>query len=253
MHPHTRNVIDQFTRQAVPFSKLPGHADANRLLIEQANIGPDDEVLDVACGPGLLVCAIAPHARHVTGIDLTPAMIERARALQAEQGLANVDWQVGDATPLPFPEARFDVVLTRYSLHHFLDPEHALAEMVRVCRRGGRVLVADLILPPEKAEHYDVMEKLRDPSHVRLLREDELPSLIAGVGLCEVRRSGYQFDMSLDTLLKGSFPNPGDGEKVRALFEADVDVDRLGLGARASGDDVLFSYPITVVVGKKSA
>ena len=77
-------ILDQFTRQAVPFSEMHARDDAgiHRLLIETADIGPEDEVLDVACGPGLVACEVARVARHVTGVDLTRAMIEQAEARQ---------------------------------------------------------------------------------------------------------------------------------------------------------------------------
>src|ERR1700678_1498283 len=77
-------ILDQFTRQAAPFSEVHRRHDAGiqRLLIDTADIGPEDEVLDVACGPGLVACEVAKLARHVTGVDLTPAMIEEAEARQ---------------------------------------------------------------------------------------------------------------------------------------------------------------------------
>src|SRR5215472_17669996 len=89
-------ILDQFTRQAVPFAEMPAHSNdqANRLLIDLARVGPEDTVLDVACGPGLVACTLAEVARHVTGIDLTPAMLEQARARQRARGLANLTWLV---------------------------------------------------------------------------------------------------------------------------------------------------------------
>ena len=242
-------IIDQFTKQAIHFAKLPGHAAADQLLIEMADAQPEGDVLDVACGPGLVACAFAPHVRQVTGIDLTPAMIDQARALQAKRELANVEWHVGDVTTLPFPAGRFDVVLTRYSLHHFVDPQAVIAEMIRVARPGGRILLADLVLPPEKAAAYDQVERWRDPSHVRVLSQAELQSLVSG--LTNVRFSGYQFELRLEQLLAGSFPNPGDAERVRQAFEADVGMDRLGVGARRVDGSVQIAYPIAVVVGTR--
>jgi ubiquinone/menaquinone biosynthesis C-methylase UbiE len=146
---HAREVVDQFSRQAVFFAKLPGHEEATPLLLRMAGVAAADEVLDVACGAGAVACAAARMARQVTGIDLTPAMIERAAALQAELGLTNLAWYVGDVARLPFAADRFDVVLTRYSLHHLLQPSEMLAEMVRVCKPSGCVAVADLVLPPD--------------------------------------------------------------------------------------------------------
>src|SRR5262245_3882492 len=127
-------VVEQFTLQAPSFARLPGHEEATRLLLDVAGVGPESVVLDVACGPGMVACAAAQLARRVTGIDLTPAMLEQARALQAKLGLTNVEWRVGEAANLPFDDAAFDVVLTRYSAHHVADPDLVFAEMLRVAR-----------------------------------------------------------------------------------------------------------------------
>src|SRR5437667_10514572 len=116
MTTHKDSILDQFTRQAVPFTTAPSIKDeaALRLLVESSGAGPDDTVLDVACGGGLVVCAFARVVRHATGIDLTPAMIERARALQAERGLGNVTWRLGDVLPLPFAGGSFSLVTSRF-------------------------------------------------------------------------------------------------------------------------------------------
>ncbi len=253
MNEHIRQVVDQFSKQAVYFAKLPGHEEATQLLIRMAQVAAADEVLDVACGPGTVACAAARVARQVTGIDLTPAMIERAAALQVELRLPNMEWHVGDVAHLPFQADQFDVVLTRYSLHHFLQPAEVLAEIVRVCKPSGRVVVADLVLPPEKVAAYDRMERLRDPSHVRVLTEAELRGLLTAVGLVDLRWSGYLFELELEALLQASFPRSGDASRVRTLIEGDVGVDDLGIGVRRFGDAVRFAYPIAVVAGIKPA
>ena len=223
------------------------------MLMRMAGITATDEVLDVACGAGSVACAVARVARRVTGIDLTPAMIERAAALQAELSLVNLSWCVGEVARLPFPGDRFDVVLTRYSVHHFLRPIAVLAEMARVCKPLGRVVVADLVLPREKVAAYDRMERLRDPSHVRVLTEPELEESLAAVGVVDLRWSGYRFELELGALLEASFPRPGDADRVRALIEADIEVDNLGIGAHRLGASVWLAYPIAVVAGIKAA
>src|SRR5215210_4453912 len=104
-------VVDQFTRQATPFASSAAmrDEDALRLLVEFSGAGRDDTVLDVACGPGLVVAAFAKLCRHAAGIDLTPAMIEKAREHAAALNLTNVDWHVGNVLPLPFPDSTFSV------------------------------------------------------------------------------------------------------------------------------------------------
>jgi ubiquinone/menaquinone biosynthesis C-methylase UbiE len=248
---HAQQIVDQFSRMTVYFAKLPGHEEATQLLIRMAETTAADAVLDVACGAGAVACAAAQTARQVTGIDLTPSMIERATALQAELGLTNLAWHIGDSARLPFRSDQFDVVLTRYSLHHFLQPADVLAEMTRVCKPLGRITVADLVLPEEKVAAYDRMERLRDPSHVRVLTEAELRGLMTAAGLVDLRWAGYLFELELEALLQASLPRPGDLSRVRKLIERDVGVDHLGIGAQRCGAAVRFAYPIAIAVGIK--
>jgi ubiquinone/menaquinone biosynthesis C-methylase UbiE len=250
---HRAAILDQFSRQAVPFSQQQAHSKESflNLLIEMSGVGPEDTVLDVACGPGLVACAFAGKAKHVTGIDLTPAMIARAQEIQREQGLTNLTWQLGNVLPLPFPDGAFSLVVTRYTFHHFLDPKAVFAEMVRVCRPGGRVLVADTVMAPEKREFYDLEEKLRDPSHTRTLTPAEFLQMAADLGLRELKTQYIQSERNLEAHLKASFPNPSDLEKIRQIFRDDIGKDALGLGAHWQGGQIHFAYPIIVLVGRK--
>jgi ubiquinone/menaquinone biosynthesis C-methylase UbiE len=125
------------------------------MIVDAAQPVPRDTVLDVACGPGLVVCAFAPYAGRITGIDMTPAMLDRARKLATEQGVRNVDWHQGDV--LPYAVESFTIVVTRYSFHHLLDPAAALREMVRVCAAKGRIVVVDASAPedPDQAAEFN--------------------------------------------------------------------------------------------------
>ena len=162
---HTKSIIRQFTLQAIPFSQMPADSrvEALRLYCELSQVSDEDTVLDVACGPGLVACEFAAIARQVTGIDITPAMIEQAEKLQKERGLTNLTWQVSDVTTLPYGDASFSLVFTRFSFHHFIDPLAVFREMMRVCICGGRVVVVDVALSPDKLVAYNRMEKLRHP------------------------------------------------------------------------------------------
>ena len=249
---HQAAIVDQFTRQAVPFSTAPGIRDeeALHLVIAAAGAGPDDTVLDVACGGGIVVAAFARVVRHATGIDLTPAMIAEARRLQAERGLANVSWRVGDVLPLPFPDAAFSIVTSRYAFHHLLDPAGVLREMARVCAPGGRVMLIDVAAPadPARAAEFNRMEKLRDPSHARALPLTELTALFAGAGLPVPALTQYRLETDLDGVLSRSFPQPGDADRVRAIVHAALDDDRLGIPVWRDGPLIRFAYPIAVLV-----
>src|SRR5207244_2158974 len=140
-------VLDQFTRQAAPFANSAAmrDEDALRLLVEFSGAGVNDTVLDVACGPGLVVAAFAKACRQATGIDLTPAMIDKAREHAAALSLTNVAWQIGNVLPLPFADCAFSIVVSRFAFHHFPDPLAVLREMARVVTRPGRIVVADMV------------------------------------------------------------------------------------------------------------
>src|SRR5262245_6223747 len=251
MPTHQDLILDQFTKQAIPFATAPGIKDeeALKLVVDFTGAGPHDTVLDVACGPGLIVCAFAQVVRHATGIDLTPAMIERGRTLQREKGLTNVTWQVGDVLPLPYPDASFSIVTSRFAFHHFPDPQAVLAEMKRVCTPSGKVVVIDVIASPdpEKAAAYNRMEKLRDPSHVRGLPLVELESLFPQTALPAPRKPFDRLEAEVEDLLRRSFPNPGDADEIRRMFVESLDNDGLGMDTRRQGEKIHLAYPIAAL------
>lgn len=248
---HEEQIIDQFSKQAVPFAELPGHLDSMDLLMTISGAGAEDTVLDVACGPGLVACAFAPQVRHIEGIDITKTMIEQARQKQKDAGLNNATWRIGTVDPLPYNDESFSLVITRYSFHHFLHPQRVLKEMVRVCQPGGRILVADVVLRPEKAAAYDRMEKMRDPSHARALISGELARWFDSAGLTECRQSEYAVDVALEAQLHASFPDSGDDARLREMISGDIGKNALGINARRQNNAVFFSYPISVFVGRK--
>jgi len=189
---HNAQVISQFTQQAIPFSKLSGHHDAMQMLVEMSAVKQDDIVLDVACGSGLVACAFARIAQHVTGVDLTEKMIEQAKIHQSKLGLTNLSWDIGTVSSLPYGSNSFSTVITRYSFHHFIEPTLVLNEMLRVCKPNGVVLIADVALPAKKADAYNHMEKLRDPSHTQALSFDDWEKLLNSSGLRNLQRSSYE-------------------------------------------------------------
>jgi ubiquinone/menaquinone biosynthesis C-methylase UbiE len=246
---HREQILDQFTRQAVPFATAPAIRNQEALdrIVRMANAGPDDTVLDVACGPGLLVCAFAPVVKHATGIDITPAMIEQACALQEQRGLTNVTWQQGDVLPLPYNDDQFSIVSARFAFHHFIDPLAVLKEMARVCRPGGRVVVADSAPAATKADAFNAMERLRDPSHVRALPVDELRGLFAAAGLAEPRIESYRLEAELESLLERSFPASGDADRIRKIFEDSLTDDALDMATERRDGKIYLSFPVAIL------
>ena len=250
---HRALTIDQFTRQAIPFARLPGHSSSLDVLAELSRASTTDLALDVACGPGIVACHFAPLVAHITGIDITPEMIRQAEKAQAAHKLTNMTWKIGPAAPLPFPDDAFSLVITRYSFHHFQNPAAVVAEMLRVCRPGGRILIADVAQPTDKVAAYDEIESLRDPSHVHALSREKFSHLFLSPELEPAMFGQYWVEMSLDSQLAASFPVPGGAERIRELVQNDVGVDRCGVSAHWVGSELHYAVPIVVGAAQKRA
>ena len=126
-------------------------------------------VLDLGCGGGHVSYRVAPHVREVVACDLTPDMLDQVRRTARERGLTNIVAQQGAAEQLPFANGAFDIVVTRFSAHHWRDMEAGLREARRVLKKAGRAVFADVAAPahPLLDTHLQTLELLRDPSHVR--------------------------------------------------------------------------------------
>src|SRR5262249_26714701 len=255
MDSHDSRILDQFTRQAVPFASAPAirNEEALNQIVRWAGAGPEDTVLDVACGPGLLVCAFARVVQHAVGVDMTPAMLEQARKIQQEQRLLNVAWQQGDVYSLPFARAHFSIVSSRFAFHHFEHPLKALKEMKRVGKTGGTILVADMAPAPEKAAALNEEERLRDPSHARAMPLEELRDLFRQAALPAPEVNRYRLEGELEDLLARSFPREGDADRIRKIFADSIADDTLDLNTRRKNGKIYYSFPVAVLVVKNSS
>lgn len=141
-------------------------------------------VLDLGTGGGHVAYAIAPHAGEVIASDLAPAMLQAVEAEAARRGLANVVTARAAAEALPFVDAHFDAVTSRFSAHHWTSLSRGLAEARRVTGRGALALFADVIAPPLALAdtHLQAVELLRDPSHARDYTLAEWTTALAQAG-----------------------------------------------------------------------
>ena len=135
----------------------------------------EERALDAGAGTGALAFALAPLVREVVAVELVPELIELGRRTAP----ANVEFVEGDLEKLGFERASFDLTGTLRTLHHVPRPELVLAELTRVTRPGGRVLVVDQVAPadPLEALAVDRFERARDPGHTRLLPDSDLRQL----------------------------------------------------------------------------
>ena len=125
----------------------PGFRALRDRILELARLKPDDRLLDIGAGTGLLALAAAPHVARVSALDASPAMCERLRSNFKRAGVANGEILLGTATELPLASGAIDVVLSNYCFHHLTDPEkvETLREIRRVLAPGGRLVFGDMM------------------------------------------------------------------------------------------------------------
>ncbi len=170
--PHEAHVAAQFGSNAQAYFDSADHAAGGDLLaIARLVAGrPDCCVLDLGCGGGHVTYAAAPYAGDVVACDLSIEMLAVVADEAARRGFGNVATRQGSAENLPFSDAAFDMVLSRFSAHHWGDLGQALREMRRVVKPDGLAVVVDVVSPGRTALHdtfLQAVELLRDPSHVR--------------------------------------------------------------------------------------
>jgi ubiquinone/menaquinone biosynthesis C-methylase UbiE len=187
-----------------------------------------ERVLDVGTGAGALALALAPFVREVVGLDPVPELLELAR----DRTTPNSEFVEGDGTALPFPDGDFDLAGTHRTLHHTGRPDLVVAELTRVTRPGGRVLVVDQLAPADadEAAVLHEFETVRDPSHVRLLSDAELRELFVanGLDLLRERREKAGRDLSAYLDLAGSEGDLRTRAEALAAGNANLLVEEVG-------------------------
>jgi ubiquinone/menaquinone biosynthesis C-methylase UbiE len=179
-------VHDQFSKTADEYRLSAVHSSGEDLAKIAELVAQDSSpyVLDAGCGAGHTAIKVAPHSRQVVAFDLSAQMLQQVERLASERGLTNVQTRQGDVENLPFEDATFDVVTSRYSAHHWPNPGRALTEIARVLKPGGRFILSDIVASeqPTLDTFLQALELLRDPSHVRDHSESQWKAFYAAAG-----------------------------------------------------------------------
>lgn len=197
-------MADRFARTADRYAALQDERAEELAAKVKAFVLPrgGERALDAGTGAGALAFALAPNVREVVGVDRVPELLARAR--ERAVGFDNISFVEADITKLPFEDFSFDLAGTLRTLHHVPRPELVIAELVRVTRPGGAVVVIDQIAPvdPLAALAVDRFERARDPGHARLLPEIDLRHLFEANGLVLVRQRHEVERRALDAYLE---------------------------------------------------
>jgi SAM-dependent methyltransferase len=253
---HRETTRREFSKQAESFER-PGSIFRDRDLLDwigaHVPVSESDVVLDVAGGSGRLGRYLAERAAFAVIADLTPEMLATGAASADEDGARNVLFVEGDATGLPFPDAQFDVVVSRFAFHHLDEPALAAREMSRVCRPGSVVAVIDMVAEDDSlAARRDELERLRDPSHTRALGTDELVGLMqeASIG-AKVASERHRTLDATRWVEQGQPPEATAGEILAAL-EGEADGGpATGLGASRTEEGLVIRHLYVIAAGRR--
>ena len=260
---HHDKIRERFTETADVFARTvrrtrveEGEELAERVTAGLANA---DKLLaiDLACGPGTYTRPLAARVRHAIGADLTPAMIEKARAEAARDGITNIEFVCADIYALPFGDGVAGIVSCGYAFHHMTDPARALTEMARVLQPGGRVAITDIIVCEGcDGAFQNRVERVRDPSHTSTQSVANFHALIRDLGLRAVSEHLHDNWHDFDVWMGNAGKAPGDPVYVqtRDMMESCISDDTSGFRPRRSDkvpSGLEFKHTVLLLIAEK--
>jgi SAM-dependent methyltransferase len=197
--------------------------------------------LDLGCGGGHVAYAVAPETAEVVAYDLSGEMLAVVDRTATERGIANLRTVQGPAERLPFPDASFDLVLSRYSAHHWRDFDAGLREAARVLRPDGLAGFVDTVTPGRAVldTFLQTVELLRDTSHVRNRTRAEWEEALARAGFTVGAVTPFRIRLIFDDWVARMRTPPLLVSAIRAVQDAVADDVRRHFDVAADGSFTL--------------
>jgi ubiquinone/menaquinone biosynthesis C-methylase UbiE len=224
MASHSSKIAERFGKTANAYLSSAVHRQGPDLIAVTALFGTaaaDASVLDLGCGAGHLSFTIAPHVKEVVAYDLSSEMLKVVEDEATRRNLKNITTKQGHVQELPFPGASFDWVCTRYSAHHWLEIDRAIAEIRRVLTPCGKLIVIDTYAPaiPLLDTHMQTLELLRDGSHVRNYTFAEWSALLAAQGFQIEAHKFWKIALDFKTWVERMQTPPLHVDALRSLMK----------------------------------
>jgi len=243
-----------FGERAAFYTTSESHTDPQVLgrLVELSRPEPNWKVLDVATGTGHTALALAPHVAWVTGTDITPEMLAEGTSLRNSRGVTNVVYTIADVHDLPFPDGSFDLVTCRRAAHHFRAIDRAIAEMGRVLRPEGRLVIDDRSVPEDDFVDscMNLLDFYHDESHVRQYRPSEWTAMLGDAGFAVEVMETYTRHRPLASLTAGV--SAATVEKIEALLAGLTPEQHAALSLTGAGEERWINHWYVMIAACKS-
>ena len=245
-----KNAIMQFGKQAEAYAKGNIFVDVVHLseVVKRSGVRKDQRVLDIATGAGFLALEFAKKADTVIGCDLTRNMLLKACEKEKTSGLKNSGFLLSDVEALPFPDESFDIVSCRFAFHHFPDPHKALLEMKRVCR--DRIVFVDGVSSEDidKSIFHNRIEKMRDPSHVRIYALSEIEKMFNEAGADITDITHWEIPQDFEEWMKRAGTQEEQKRIIEQLMLQSLDGDRMELQVKLEDGRLGFTYDTVILI-----
>ncbi len=226
----TELIDGQFGGNAQAYLSSGVHAQGADLqrLSRLLDKGSQAHVLDLGCGAGHAAFALAQSGARVTAYDLSPQMLALVAGESVRRDLPNITTRQGVAEQLPFADASFDLVATRFSAHHWSDVGAAMAEVRRVLKPGGKLVVIDVVASenPLLDTLLQTVEVLRDASHIRDYRVSEWQAMLQEAGFAPARCECWTLTMEFATWIARMKTPPVRTDAIRDVLARAADEAR---------------------------
>lgn len=243
-----------FSRRAAFYTTSATHADKHVLnrVVELALPQPKHIALDIATGTGHTAFALAPFVREVIAIDVTIEMLIEGRKLKAECGIQNVEFRLADAHDLPFDNGLFDIVTCRRAAHHFVDIGKALAEMKRVLKNGGRLVIDDRSVPEDDFGDATMnrLDWLHDESHIRQYRSSEWERMLIEAGFQIEAIEPYTQHRALSSLTDNV--DPQNVAEIKSIIGALNEAQRQAMNVVEKDGEIYLNHWYVMIAAVKS-
>lgn len=247
-------VQKQFGNAAENYRLSAAHSHGEDLdrMMEAAALTGSERVLDAGCGAGHTAIRFAPYVAEVVALDLTAEMLQQVDFQAHERGLSNIVTHPGDVEEIPFPDAAFDRVTSRFSAHHYPNPGRAVIEFARVLKPAGSLLLSDVIAPvsPAHDTFLQAIELLRDPSHVRDHRIDEWQRYLEAAGFTTRVEMTWELGLDFDPWVQRIGTPQPNIDMIRRLFDGAPQDIR---AAMKVDDTYRFYIPCALMIAHKTA
>jgi ubiquinone/menaquinone biosynthesis C-methylase UbiE len=245
-----KNAIMQFGKQADAYAKGNIFVDVVHLseVVKRSEVKKDQRVLDIATGAGFLALEFAKKADTVIGCDLTRNMLLKACEKEKTLGLQNSGFLLSDVEALPFPDDSFDIVSCRFAFHHFPDPRKALLEMKRVCR--DTLVLVDGVSSEDmdKSIFHNSIEKMRDPSHVRIYALSDIEKMFNEAGADITDITHWEIPQDFEEWMKRAGTQEKQKKIIEQLMLQSLEDDRTELQVKLKDGRLSFTYDTVILI-----